>query len=106
MNKSTAFPSILTLGALVLALAPVQSVHSATFNTFAILDLSLVNITNDTAGGQLILSNTTTPISVPQFTPNVGDTLITAVTYANGDRLRIDSCPNVVDTIGPTFSNL
>lgn len=91
MNKGTLIHSIL-------ALAPVQFAQGVVFNN------SVVSIIDDTAGGHLILGHTTTPVAVAPFTPQVGDVLVTEVTFANGDRLRINDGPNVVDSTGSRFS--
>ena len=100
MNKRTLIQSTV---ALVLVLAPLQFAQGDVFNHSVVLDLSVTSITDDTSGGHLILGNTTTPVAVAPFTPDVGDVLVTEVSFANGDRLRINNGPNVVDTNPPTF---
>lgn len=67
------------------------------------LDLSGVTITNDGWGGKLILGNISTPVAIPSFAPSVGDILVTSVSFANGDSLKITGGPNVVDSSAPTY---
>jgi hypothetical protein len=79
------------------------SSHAAVITNSVVLDLSTVSITDDASGGQLLSGNDISKVIIPSFTPVVGDTLVTTIAFANGDRLRINNGPNVVDSTGPTF---
>jgi hypothetical protein len=79
---------------------------AALITNAVVVDLSLVTITPDSAGGAEIFGLPATLVPIASaFTPAVGDTLQTTVTFANGDRLRIEGGPNVItaNPHAPTF---
>jgi hypothetical protein len=84
-----------------------KSATAAVFTNSVVIDLSLATITNDGSGGQLISGNVMTLVPATAFTPVVGDTLVTTITFANGDRLRVNNGPNVISSIlgqpGPDY---
>jgi hypothetical protein len=93
--------NLLYVAALLIFLS--SNSHAAVINNSVVIDLGFVSITNDGSGGQLLSGNDVTKVIIPSFAPVVGDTLVTTITFANGDRLRINDGPNIVDSTGPTF---
>jgi hypothetical protein len=88
----------------LLAIVPISGANAATTWTNTVeIDLSLATISDDGSGGQLLSGFGATLVPIPEFAPSVGDTLITNVSFANGDRLKIIDGPNTVDTTPPTF---
>lgn len=77
--------------------------EAATFTNSFEIDLTSVSITDDSAGGQLILGTGTTTVPVTPFAPQVGDILQTTVTFAAGARLKIIDGPNIITTAGSSF---
>jgi hypothetical protein len=67
------------------------------------VDLDLATITDDGAGGQLIIGFSATGVPITPFTALVGDVLQTTITFAHGDRLRIIDGPNTIDDSPPDF---
>jgi len=95
------------IAAAVVLMAGVSQAEAASFvNSFEI-DISVMSITDDGFGGQLLSGTTQTAIPItpftPSATPSAGDVLTTTVNFANGDRLKVIDGPNIVDTTGPTF---
>jgi|GEM_PF-6951138 len=91
------------IAAAVVLMAGVSQAEAASFvNSFEI-DISVMSITDDGFGGQLLSGTTQTAIPITPFTPSAGDVLTTTVDFANGDRLKVIDGPNIVDTTGPTF---
>lgn len=93
-------PTLALLGVLLLS-APAS--RAITITNTVTLNLSGVSISNDGSGGKLILGNISTPVAIPSFAPSVGDILVTSVSFANGDSLKITGGPNVVDSSAPTY---
>lgn len=85
----------------VLALAGASG--AATFTNSFEIDLAKVSITDDSAGGQLILGTGTTTVPVTTFAPQAGDVLQTTVTFARGARLKIIDGPNTITKAGSSF---
>lgn len=82
-----------------------ESARAGFISSSVEIDLSQARISDDGSGGQLILGVGTTLVPVNSFTPHVGDILITTITFANADRLRINNGVNAVSGLlsGPDY---
>lgn len=76
---------------------------SGTITNSVVIDLSKTTITNDGYGGQLIQGYDTTLVPITSFIPQVGDTLVISITFADNARLKIINGPNAVDSTGPDY---
>lgn len=76
---------------------------SGTITNSVVIDLSKTTITADGSGGKLIQGLDPTLVPITSFTPQVGDTLVISITFANNARLKIINGPNAVDSTGPEY---
>lgn len=76
---------------------------SGTITNSVVIDLSKTTITDDGYGGKLIQGYDTTLVPITSFIPQVGDTLVISITFADNARLKIINGPNTIDSTGPDY---
>jgi len=89
---------------LIMALCCVSTSHATTFTNSVVLDLGTADITNGSGGGQLIYAVGASLVPITPIVPQVGDTLITTISFLNGDRLKIVDGPNSTSPPGPAYT--
>ena len=94
---------MLGLAVVVVVVAGGSGANAAIITSSVVVDLRQTTIADDGWGGKEIWGIGSTLVPVSSFTPQVGDTLLTTVTFMHGDRLKIIDGPNAITHNGPPY---